>query len=1029
MVKIFKILGVVAFAIVLFFVVLGVAVYHLIQTGEVRRFLINEVEKHTQLKVEVGEAELQMGGVVGVSFEQFGLFEPVNNRPVVTADKLLIQFALLPLLERRVVFSEIRLSRPALQFDRDAQGKISNLDLLGNLLFQQGKELPFSFDLQEVTIEKGGILFRDTYEREEAPVVMQLLGTDLNLRRVTAKSPLSSELPTRPADATQGEKRPVLEFTLRTALERDGKQVGLTSTGSMVLPRGEFDLRRVSVNAGAHVENLPASLFWDYYGSYIPVKGLNGLLTARVRWQGSLAERVRFQGGIDFKELQVHAPDFLVSDVAPGDGSLNLEVDWTPQEVRLPRFDWSSSDISLSVKGSARGPGEKDPYIEIHLTTPFFPAVALRKYMALKALQSPAWDTLMRSVNQGELKLTGVKFAGRLSEIQHMSEPGFEKRLSLDAEMRGLGGNLAGDRYLPVRNVSGRLVLENGVLHYQGLRGNYGRSPLIEVEGSQKGILTGQKLLELRVRGEADLDELREQLKLRSLPAAVVRAGSVLEELGGRGKFGLSLRTDFAAPAHYEGQLSLENGRLRVGEFALTQMRGSLSFSSKELRADGITAQLAGSPVHLQLTLRDYLSDKGSFDFMLNSSGVKAGAVARVLFSSGSLQDPGMVRGAIRYRGSLASADDRRLSGTFELVGVQPPLRLFSEPPHEVVGRVRFDDNGVEFQAIKGRLIGFEFDFNGQWRYGEKPQLTFGFSAPEMDLGRLLSRMDVGSGDWYDRFEAKGKVDIQKGKYAGFEFSDLTTDLIVASRVWHLGNFSARSLGGTVRGSGSFTDHPQGLRFSIEPRIQGVPVQGLLSWFDVGTRQITGRVNLMGKLTSSGATGADRKRNLTGRFQLEIKDGVMSRLRLLVRVLNLMDLTRWFSFELPDFNQKGIRFRSMTGDLQVREGVYSTENFLVDSDDISITGAGQFDAPRDVIDAVIALRPFPRLSSVISFIPLIGPGIAGIKDSIVVASFHVQGPVEDATITPAPLSTLSEFFFSALKIPQRLITIPGVGTK
>lgn len=1029
MVKIFKILGIVAFAIALLFAVLVLAFYHFIQTGELRRFLISEVEKRTQLKVKVGEAELQMGGVVGVSFEHFGLFEPVSHRPVVTTDKLLIQLALLPLLERRVVFSEIRLFRPALQFDRDGQGKIPYLDFLGNLLFQQGKELPFSLDLHEVKIEKGGILFRDYYEREENPALVHLREMDLNLRRVMAKGPLRSQLSSRIEDATQGEKRPALEFVLKTTIAKEGKQAGLTSKGTMFFPYGEFDLRRAWVDAGAHVESLPASLFWDYYGSLIPVKGLNGLLTARIRWQGSLAERLRFQGGVDFKRLEVVAPDLFVREVAPGDGALNLEVEWTPQELRLTRLDLNSSEISLSVKGSVRMPGEKDPYLEMRLTTPFFPALALRKYMSLKALQLPAWDTLMRSVNQGELKLTEVKFAGRLSEIRRMSEPGFEKHISLDAEVRGVGGNLPGDRYLPLRDVSGRLVLEDGVLYYKGLRGSYGRSPLIEVEGSQKGILTGQKLLELRVRGEADLDELREQLKLRRLPAPVVRASGLLEELAGRGKFRLLLSTDFASLTRCEGQLSLENARLRVGEFALTQVRGGLSFSPRELRAEGVTALLAGSPVRLQLTVRDYLSDKGSFDFMVDSSGVKAGAVARVLLSSGSLQDPGMVRGSIRYQGSLVSADDRRLSGALELVGVQPPLMLFGEPPRDVVGRVRFGGSGVEFQGTKGRLIGSEFDFKGQWRYAEKPQLTFALSSPEMDLGRLLSRMDIGSSDWYNQLQAKGKVEIQKGRYAGFDFSDLTTDLILDGRVWHVGNFSARSLGGTVQGSGSFTDHPEGLRFSIEPKIHGVPMQGFLSWFDVGTRQITGSVNLTGKLVSSGATGADRKRNLTGHFQLEIKDGVMRRLRLLVRILNLMDLTRWFSFELPDFNQKGIRFRSVTGNFQVKDGVYSTENFLVDSDDISITGAGQYDGPKDVIDAVVALRPFPRVSSIISYIPLIGPGIAGIKDSVMVASFRVQGPVEDATITPAPLSTLSEFFFSALKIPQKLITIPGVGKK
>ena len=99
----------------------------------------------------------------------------------------------------------------------------------------------------------------------------------------------------------------------------------------------------------------------------------------------------------------------------------------------------------------------------------------------------------------------------------------------------------------------------------------------------------------------------------------------------------------------------------------------------------------------------------------------------------------------------------------------------------------------------------------------------------------------------------------------------------------------------------------------------------------------------------------------------------------------------------------------------------------MDKKKVCITGAGQYDRPNDSIDALVALRPFPRMGSVANYIPLIGPGIAAIKDTVMVASFHVKGPMDNPIITPAPLSTLSEFFFSALKIPQRLITIPGTG--
>jgi hypothetical protein len=456
---------------------------------------------------------------------------------------------------------------------------------------------------------------------------------------------------------------------------------------------------------------------------------------------------------------------------------------------------------------------------------------------------------------------------------------------------------------------------------------------------------------------------------------------------------------------------------------------GSLRVSPKEIASEKIVAAFAGSPVSFRGLVRDYAAEKPSFDLTVESAGLRAGAVSRLLLGTGSPEDPGTIRGWLRYQGPFAAGAERNLSGVLELSGTRPPLEFFREPPRQVSGIVKLDGKTVELQGIHAQVGEFGLELSGRLSLGDQPRLLFTLSAPEMDIGMLLPKETADSDGFYDRFRANGKISFGKGRFEAFEFADLKSDLQVEGRLWRLENFSAASAGGTIRGRASFTDRPKGLDYVLEPQVQGVPVQRLLSWFDIGSREITGNVNLTGKLESSGSSRAERKRNMNGHFKLEIEDGTVRRLTLLVRILRVMDLTRWFSFKLPDLNQQGIRFRSITGDLKVAQGVYATENLVVDSDDISITGAGRYDAPNDVIDAVVALRPFPRLGSVVSRVPLIGPGIAGIQDSILVASFRVKGPVEEAVITPAPLSTLSEFFYSALRIPKRMLTFPGPDSK
>ncbi len=1022
MARFLKIAALLGIGLVLVFGALLFTFYRLVQIGEFRGFLISEVERQTRLKVRVGEARLRMGSMMGIAFRDFALLEPGDDQPVVEAQRILVRVALLPLLERRLVFDEIRLYQPRLRVARDEKGQFPLMELILSLPFKKQGDVRFDLDLRGIKIEKGEFLFLD--QRQTGVAVTRLREADLELRRSRLNESLfsASGVPTE----VSTEAARVLDFGLKTIVERNGQKVGLVSKGKMVLPKESLEPRQTWLDADIRVENLPTDLFQDYYGHLLPVRTIQGMLNTHIRWRGSLAQEGHTNWEIGFKRVELDAPDLFPNRLVPGDGKLELEADWSPKAIRITRFALRSQEISMAVEGSVRSLGEKGSDVALRLSTPFVPVVFARKYTPTPVLSSPTWSSWIGKLNQGEIKLTQVEISGPVSDLRRLFEPGAEGRLSLDAEVRDLGGNLGGS-YLPLRGVSGRITLEKGVLYYKGFRGAYGQSRFVEVEGTHKDA-AGQGSLELRARGEVDLGELREQLKQGFLSPLAAKVVNGLDEFSGKAKFGISLRKD-SGSYEYNGQLSLDNARLRMGDLSFAQVRGELSLSPQEIRAEKLTALLAGSPIQARAVWKDYQSEKSAFDLTVESSGVRAGVVTRMLLSTGSLQDPGTVRGAIHYQGLLNSAGERRLSGSLELVGIQLPVKLFSQPLRDVAGKVDFDGKRIDFQALKGQVAGYGFNFSGQWRYAEKPQLVFTFNSPEMDLGRALSRQHLELDDWYDRLQARGKISIGKGRHEGFEFTDLKSDLTLDKRVWQMENLFARSAGGTVQGILSIIDSRDGFGLAAEPDIQGVPVQAVLRWFDVETKEITGNVHTTGKFESSGTSRAERRQNLSGDFHLEIRDGVLGRMPLLVRVLNLMDLTRWFSFQVPDFKQRGISFRSVNGDFKVKNGIYTTENLVVDSDDISITGAGHYDGPKDSIDAVVAMRPFPRVRSVVSYIPLIGPGIAAIKDSVMVASFHVEGPLEDPTVTPAPLSTLSEFFLGALKIPQKLITIPGTGQK
>lgn len=1026
--RLLKVIGLLGALMMLALLVAAALVYRFIQVGELRRFLTSEIERQTQLRVSVGEAELEMGKVLGISFSDVALMEPESDRPVITAQKALVRMALLPLLERRLVFNEVRLFRPTMRVAQDGQGKSPLLKLLDYFPAPGGTQGRFSLDVREVEIEKGEAIFTQAGDGA-VPAETHLRDVELSLRRVPDAELFESSAELKSGALVQ--QGLGLEFAVRAVADAEAGEAGirLRSKGKVFFPAGSSALRQAWWDAEGSAERLPAGLLWSYYYPEVPIRTIRGLLAPTLRWRGNAAARLLVEGRVDFQRLELEAPELFSGVVAPGDGRLEMQIERQPEELRFPRLEFRAGQIQLSLYGTVRRLGEDDPLLEVHLAAPFLPLTAVREYIPVKVAGAPLVEHLVRDASQGQLKLNRAGARGPLSEVRRLFEPGSASEIWLDAEVKGAAGGSPGGPYLPFREVSGRVVLENGVLSYKDFKGRYGLSRLTEVDGIQRGVVSGRKSLELRLKGDIDLLQLKDQLKAGWISAQVARSGEFLDELAGKGRLSLLVRSGADGPPQLIGQLAVDNARVRVGNVSLTQVKGDIAFSPEEIRAARLTSLLGGSPVLLTLLLSNYLTDNGAFDLSMESPGVRAGVALRPFISAVPPQDPGTVRGRIRYRGLLNGDRERSLSGVLELVGVELPLQFFRHPLREVRGRMLFDAGGVELQEARAQLAGYGFDFSGRWQYAEKPELNFTMKAPEMDIAYLLPRDDGREGDWYSRFQARGRITIGRGRFEGFEFSELSADLRLDKRVWHLDNFTARSLGGTVQGTGRFTDSSDGLAFSVESRVRDVPVDGFLKWFDMGTRQITGRINLTGKLESHGASGAERKRNLSGQFRLEIKDGLARRLEVLVRILNIMDLTRWFSFQPPDLTQKGIRFRSVTGDFKVKDGVYLTDNLVVDSDDLSITGAGQVDGPNDTMNAVLALRPFPRLGSVVSSIPLIGPGIAGIKDSVMVASFHVQGPVDAPTITPAPLSTLSEFFFSALKIPQKLIPIPGAGKK
>ncbi len=1016
-----KVIGFIGVTLVLFLIVSGLAFYHLMRTGEFRRFLIDEIERQTELKVELGDADLEIGWITGVAFDQLALSEPGVAKPAITAERITARVALTPLLDRQIVFYEIRLQKPMAVFVRDKEGRVPLLDRLLNLPFLKRQDTQFSLDLRSIKVQNGVIDFSDQWT-DGAIGDWRLVNANVALERVRGQRlrDFMQELLKRPLPDSTGA---ALQFDLKGELMRGSAKMNLKTAGRLLFPKETMDLHEARWNADIELVNFPATLVKDYLSTRVPIHSMSGHLAQRIHVEGNPAQQLRLKGDVDFKQLAVDAPELFLAPLIRVDGKGTFEAEWSRQRVQVTRADFRTNEVKFSLQGVVSALDGNDPHFRLDLAAFSAPLPALRKYLPLKIIESPQLERTINSIQAGQLEVKKAGVDASLTELRRLAQSGTGKQLWFEAELRDMVANSVIDGALPLRGVQCRISLADGVLSVQNLRGAYGDAKLTDVDGRYDLNPPAGRKLEVQARGDVNLAELRAQMRAGLLSKPAAKFAASIQELAGRGNIDIALKYGANTPSEFSGKVALDNARARYEGYALSELKGEIVFTPKELKGENLRAQLSGAPVQIQLALKDYAGDEGVFDLALESPGMKAGVITSLLLDSGTLQDPGVIRGAVRYSGSFNNKERRRFTGNLELLNVQVALYPLLQPLRELNGKIAIDEKGVDFQNLKAIMAGFPANANGRWRFNEKPQLLFDFAAPNVDVTYLVSQVDPELGDFYANLQADGKIALSRGRIRNFEFGELKTDVTIERRVWRLNNLSARSAGGTITGLTTINDRADTLGIVAAPKIQAVPVESFLRWFNITNTEMTGRVNLTGNLETTGKNDTERKQNLNGAFNLRIEEGTINRMRTIVQILNLLDLSRWFTLQLPDLTKQGIRFRAITADFKVTKGIYATENLIVDSNDLRMSGAGKIDVPNDEIDLVVAVRPFAGIESAFNQVPILGRGVAAIMNSFLVGAFSIKGRIEDPVITAMPLGTLTEMFWSVLGIPKSILTL------
>lgn len=187
-----------------------------------------------------------------------------------------------------------------------------------------------------------------------------------------------------------------------------------------------------------------------------------------------------------------------------------------------------------------------------------------------------------------------------------------------------------------------------------------------------------------------------------------------------------------------------------------------------------------------------------------------------------------------------------------------------------------------------------------------------------------------------------------------------------------------------------------------------------------------GRYSLRASLASTGNM-ASLTDNLKGDFTVNSPGGRIYKLTILSRILSVINIAPLFKGKLPDLEQSGFAYKSLTVNAQVNQGRIIFKDSVIDGQDMSIVFNGWIDPTLDTLELIFLVAPFKTVDILVQKIPLLGTILKGTLVSIPVKAV---GAVHNPNVFLLPPAEVGKGLMGTmqriLETPFRLIDkLPG----
>ena len=190
------------------------------------------------------------------------------------------------------------------------------------------------------------------------------------------------------------------------------------------------------------------------------------------------------------------------------------------------------------------------------------------------------------------------------------------------------------------------------------------------------------------------------------------------------------------------------------------------------------------------------------------------------------------------------------------------------------------------------------------------------------------------------------------------------------------------------------------------------------------------RGKLRGDFYLQGEIGSNYLPSSYGRFNVQIRDGVLHEFPILSKVFSLLNVSQIFALQLPDMDLEGMPYNNLTGNLEIKNGILKSEDLAIQSEAMNQSYSGQLDLNNKEINMNVALHPFGTIDKIVRRIPVAGWLLTGEDEALLTAHFSVEGKTDNVSVQLMPLDTISEPTLGLLKrtlqLPFKLVEDPQI---